>query len=135
MIRRARCNQNRSHPQIRLNCSGCRAFSGVNRLPYYRPISGSLAVAQRECNLWRPGVAWCGEVLASFEIPDSPFGHGSFSAEILEEYVSNYRDPARVHGICEEYRGAATIHVEHDRADKEASKRIECPIASSDRPS
>ena len=59
---------------------------------------------------------------------DNPFGHGSFNAEILEEYVSNYRDPARVHGICEEYRAAATIDVEHDRADKEASKRIECPM-------
>src|SRR5271168_509476 len=59
---------------------------------------------------------------------DNPFGHGSFSGEILEEYVSTYRDPARVHGICEEYRAAATIDVEHDRADKEASRRIECPM-------
>jgi haloacetate dehalogenase len=59
---------------------------------------------------------------------ENPFGHGSFGAEILEEYVSTYQDPARVHGICEEYRAAATIDVEHDRADKEASKRIECPM-------
>src|SRR5579862_1480737 len=59
---------------------------------------------------------------------DNPFGHGSFGTEILEEYVSNYRDPARVHGICEEYRAAATIDVEHDRIDKEAGKRIECPM-------
>ncbi|MGB2624594.1 MAG: alpha/beta hydrolase [Candidatus Acidiferrum sp.] len=59
---------------------------------------------------------------------DNPFGHGSFGPGILEEYVSNYRDPARVHGICEEYRAAATIDVEHDRADKEACRRIECPM-------
>jgi haloacetate dehalogenase len=58
----------------------------------------------------------------------NPFGQGSFGADILEEYVSTFRDPARVHGICEEYRAAATIDVEHDRADKEASKRIECPM-------
>jgi haloacetate dehalogenase len=58
----------------------------------------------------------------------NPFGQGSFGPEILEEYVSTYRDPARVHGICEEYRAAATIDVEHDHADKEASKRIECPM-------
>src|SRR5271170_8086882 len=44
-----------------------------------------------------------------------PFGQGSFGPEILEEYVSTYRDPARVRGICEEYRAAATIDVEHDR--------------------
>lgn len=58
----------------------------------------------------------------------NPFGQGSFGSEVLEEYVSTYRDPVRVHGICEEYRAAATIDVEHDRADKEASKRIECPM-------
>jgi haloacetate dehalogenase len=58
----------------------------------------------------------------------NPFGQGSFGPGILEEYVSTYRDPARVHGICEEYRAAATIDVEHDRTDKEASRRIECPM-------
>src|ERR1700678_3600702 len=47
---------------------------------------------------------------------ENPFGQGSFGPEILEEYVSTYRDPARVHGICEEYRAAGTIDVEHDRA-------------------
>jgi haloacetate dehalogenase len=45
----------------------------------------------------------------------NPFGQGSFGPEIPAEYVSTYRDPARVHGICEEYRAAATIDVEHDR--------------------
>ena len=45
---------------------------------------------------------------------DNPFGHGSFGPEILEEYVSNYRDPARIHGICEEYRAAATIDVDRN---------------------
>src|SRR5579862_1110703 len=58
----------------------------------------------------------------------NPFGQGSFGQEILEEYVSTYHDPARVHGICEEYRAAATIDVEHDRADKKASRRIQCPM-------
>ena len=58
----------------------------------------------------------------------NPFGQGSFGAETLDEYVSTYRDSARVHGICEEYRAAATIDVEHDRADKQAGKRIECPM-------
>ena len=65
---------------------------------------------------------------APMAVFDNPFGHGSFGPETLEEYLSTYRDPARVHGICEEYRAAATIDVEHDRADKEVSKRIECPM-------
>jgi haloacetate dehalogenase len=58
----------------------------------------------------------------------NPFGQGSFGKEVLQEYVSMYRNPARVHGICEEYRAAATIDVEHDRVDKETSKQIECPM-------
>jgi haloacetate dehalogenase len=58
----------------------------------------------------------------------NPFGQGSFGREVLDEYVTTYRDPARVHGICEEYRAAATIDVEHDRIDKEAGKKIECPM-------
>jgi haloacetate dehalogenase len=48
----------------------------------------------------------------------NPFGQGSFGPETPEEYVSTYRDTTRVHGICEEYRAAATIDIEHDRADK-----------------
>jgi haloacetate dehalogenase len=59
---------------------------------------------------------------------DNPFGRGSFGPEILDEYLITFRDPARVHGICEEYRAAAAIDVEHDRADKETSKRIQCPM-------
>jgi haloacetate dehalogenase len=58
----------------------------------------------------------------------NPFGQGSFGTETLREYVASFRDPDRVHGICEEYRAAATIDVEHDRADKEAGRRIECPM-------
>jgi haloacetate dehalogenase len=59
---------------------------------------------------------------------ENPFGHGSFGPEVLDEYLSTYRDPARAHGICEEYRAAATIDVDHDRADKEGSGHIDCPM-------
>src|SRR5690349_12990866 len=39
---------------------------------------------------------------------DNPFGQGSFGPEVRAEYVETYRDPGRVHAICEEYRAAAT---------------------------
>jgi haloacetate dehalogenase len=58
----------------------------------------------------------------------NPFGQGSFGNQVLEEYLLTFRDRDRVHGICEEYRAAATIDVEHDLADKKASRRIECPM-------
>jgi haloacetate dehalogenase len=57
----------------------------------------------------------------------NPFGQGSFGPDILEQYVATFRDPVRVHGICEEYRAAATIDVEHDQVDKDAGNKIHCP--------
>jgi haloacetate dehalogenase len=57
----------------------------------------------------------------------NPFGQGSFGLDILEEYAATFRNSERVHGICEEYRAAATIDVEHDRADQDAGNQILCP--------
>jgi haloacetate dehalogenase len=59
---------------------------------------------------------------------ENSFGHVSSDSDALDAYVSTFRDPARVHGICEEYRAAATIDVDHDRADKDAGRRITCPM-------
>lgn len=52
----------------------------------------------------------------------------SFSAETRAAYVEALRDPAHIHAICEEYRAAASIDDEHDRADRTAGRRIECPL-------
>lgn len=59
---------------------------------------------------------------------DNPFGGGSFDPEVKAEYIETYRDPERVHAICEEYRAAATLDIEHDNADQKASRRITCPM-------
>jgi haloacetate dehalogenase len=59
---------------------------------------------------------------------DNPFGQGSFGPEVRAEYLETYRDPARVHAICEEYRAAATLDIEHDKTDREESRRITCPM-------
>jgi haloacetate dehalogenase len=59
---------------------------------------------------------------------DNPFGTGTFAEEIRAQYVAMYRDPVRVHAVCEEYRAAATIDVEHDRKDLDAKRQIKCPM-------
>jgi haloacetate dehalogenase len=33
-----------------------------------------------------------------------------------------------VHAICEDYRAAATLDYEHDAKDREAGRRISCPV-------
>ena len=46
--------------------------------------------------------------------------------EAIREYVIRFRDPASIHGSCEDYRAAATIDLEHDDAD--AGARVTCPM-------
>lgn len=45
-------------------------------------------------------------------------GKHPFSPEALEEYKSFHRDPAALHALCEDYRAAYTIDIEHDDADQ-----------------
>jgi haloacetate dehalogenase len=51
----------------------------------------------------------------------------AFPPEVRAAYVDALRDPATVHAICEEYRAAATLDVQHDDADRNARRRIACP--------
>ncbi|MEI9424294.1 alpha/beta hydrolase [Mesorhizobium sp. Cs1299R1N1] len=51
-----------------------------------------------------------------------------FPAGIRQAYVDALRDPAHIHAICEEYRAAATLDRDHDRADKATGRRIACPV-------
>jgi haloacetate dehalogenase len=53
---------------------------------------------------------------------------GTFPAAVRAAYVDALRDPAHVHAICEEYRAAAAIDREHDRADLTNGRRIVCPL-------
>jgi haloacetate dehalogenase len=59
---------------------------------------------------------------------DNPFGHGSFGEDIKSEYLETYRDPERVHAVCEEYRAAASIDIEHDKKDVADGRKISCPM-------
>jgi haloacetate dehalogenase len=46
----------------------------------------------------------------------------------MEEYVRCLRDPAAIHATCEDYRAAATLDYEHDAEDREAGRRMSCPV-------
>lgn len=51
---------------------------------------------------------------------------GVFPADIRAAYTSQFRDPDRVHAICEQYRAAAALDYQHDQADS-GRRRITCP--------
>jgi len=59
---------------------------------------------------------------------DNPFGEGTFGPEVKAEYLETFGDPIRVHAICEEYRAAASLDIEHDKIDQQESRRITCPM-------
>ncbi len=51
---------------------------------------------------------------------------GALDPRVVTEYRRCYRDPATRHAICEDYRAAASIDLDHDAADSE--RRIEAPV-------
>lgn len=51
----------------------------------------------------------------------------AFDPRVLEIYRATYRDPARIHAMCEDYRAGATSDVEADETDLRTGKKIQCP--------
>jgi haloacetate dehalogenase len=46
----------------------------------------------------------------------------------LRHYLATFRDPSRVHAMCEDYRAGAAADFEHDKADRDAELRITIPM-------
>ncbi|MBU0745284.1 MAG: alpha/beta hydrolase [Gammaproteobacteria bacterium] len=55
-------------------------------------------------------------------------GMAPFDARALAEYTRCLALPGTAHGICEDYRAAATIDLDHDRADREAGRQLAMPL-------
>jgi haloacetate dehalogenase len=53
---------------------------------------------------------------------------GGGPGEVGAAYADIYKNPAAIHAMCEDYRAAAGIDIEHDEADIAAGKKIECPL-------
>jgi haloacetate dehalogenase len=49
-----------------------------------------------------------------------------FDPAAVAEYKRCFRDPATIHATCEDYRAAAGIDLDHDRADLD--RKIACPL-------
>jgi haloacetate dehalogenase len=53
-------------------------------------------------------------------------GLAHFDARAMAEYERCFRDPATIHASCEDYRAAASIDLDHDRASE--AQKIACPL-------
>lgn len=51
---------------------------------------------------------------------------GATEPEIFNDYLRCYQDPAMIHAVCEDYRAAASLDLQHDAAD--SARRIGCPL-------
>ena len=55
-------------------------------------------------------------------------GLAPFDPRALAEYQRCIALPGAAHATCEDYRAAATIDLEHDRADREAGRQLTMPL-------
>jgi len=51
-----------------------------------------------------------------------------FSPDRWSEYLAGANNPVSMHAMCEDYRAAATIDLEHDRSDRDLGKKLEMPV-------
>jgi haloacetate dehalogenase len=57
-----------------------------------------------------------------------PKDRGFFHPAARVDYLAALRTPGTVEAICEDYRAAATIDLEHDSASRAAGQRVTCPL-------
>ena len=53
---------------------------------------------------------------------------GAIAPDLMREYVRAFSNPATIHATCEDFRAAADIDLEMDKADDNAGRKIECPL-------
>ena len=53
---------------------------------------------------------------------------GFFAPEPLADYLAAIRQPEMIMGMCEDYRAAATIDLEHDRDSRMRGQRVQCDM-------
>jgi haloacetate dehalogenase len=65
---------------------------------------------------------YIGRKMRKWSADDTSF----FEPRAWAEYERCFRDPATIHASCEDYRAAASIDLDHDRADPD--RKVACPL-------
>ena len=55
-------------------------------------------------------------------------GLATFTPEAFAEYLRCAKLPGTIHAMCEDYRAAAGIDLEHDRASRASGEKVKCPL-------
>jgi haloacetate dehalogenase len=51
-----------------------------------------------------------------------------FHPQAMADYLAAVRTPEMIRGMCEDYRAAAGIDLEHDRSSRAAGVKVQCPM-------
>ena len=51
-----------------------------------------------------------------------------FHPQAMADYLAAVRTPEMIRGMCEDYRAAASIDLEHDRSSRAAGVKVQCPM-------
>jgi haloacetate dehalogenase len=61
------------------------------------------------------------------KLAKTPQGLSFFHPEALAEYIRCIKNPATVHGMCEDYRATFTCDLDQDTIDFKAGRKVACP--------
>lgn len=50
------------------------------------------------------------------------------ATDAAKEYSRAFTNPANIHGMCEDYRAAASVDLRYDEEDMKAGRKISCPL-------
>lgn len=68
------------------------------------------------------------EVWFDIHTSREPKDRSFFHPEARADYLAALKLPGTVRAICEDYRAAAGIDLEHDRASRAAGEKVQCPL-------
>ncbi len=106
-------------------------------------IAPTLTMYERTDQAFATRYFWWFFLIQPFDLPERMIGadpayflrrhirgqvkrEGAVSEAVIAEYLRSYQRPETIHAICEDYRAAASIDLEHDRAD--AHRKVTCPL-------
>lgn len=68
------------------------------------------------------------ETWFDFHTSREPKPRDFFHPEARADYLGALHEPGTIEAICEDYRAAATIDLDHDRASRAAGETLRCPV-------
>jgi len=68
------------------------------------------------------------ETWFDFHTSREPKPRDFFHAEARADYLAALHAPGTIEAICEDYRAATTIDLDHDRDSRGAGRRVDCPL-------